>query len=123
MHPVAAIGDAHEVAQLSGDRHPCGWKADADGSITRGQVLADAAPAETGRHRSSAGFVSHFTAKAATCNFHLSLPVSGVAFMVLRHLQAARFKHNRALYHSLSIVPGLNLRAAFDYLASSCGTA
>lgn len=46
VHDVAAVCRADEIPGLSGDHHACPGKADAHRRISRGDVLAEPAPAQ-----------------------------------------------------------------------------
>src|SRR5215210_6587372 len=65
VHPVAAIGDADEVARLAGDGKARGREADADGGVPGGDVLADAAPAQPCDDRLGVGPVANRAAQAS----------------------------------------------------------
>ena len=80
MHPVAAVGDALEVAGLADDRHSGRQKANGNRCIPSGNELAKATPAKARRNGFSIGLVTDSAAKAnpnATPDDCKSITLSG----------------------------------------------
>ena len=76
VHSIAAVRHAREVARLPYDLERGGAKASTNGSASRAQVLAIAAPAHPRSDRRLSALPTNRTAKAPACHCHCALPAS-----------------------------------------------
>src|SRR6478609_6715168 len=73
VHSIAAVRHAREVARLSYNLERGGAKASTNGSASRAQVLAIAAPAHPRSDRRLSALPTNRTAKAPACHCHCAL--------------------------------------------------
>jgi len=115
VHAVAAVRRARIVPQRSSHRDGGGRKYNVYGCAPRSEILAVAAPADSGGNRIRGNNVPHRSAKASTCDCHRSIPrayYTGVLNYTVQALRDPRHIIVSRYFRPLSGPSCLRLRRA-----------